>query len=144
MKKIIQSIRQKPINLVLMILVLFLYFLNNTYLKVFTEGGVQKFLICHFNDFICPLFFIAYSNLLLISVNKEIKKLKWVMIFGFSSGLVWEFIAPLIKPSSVTDILDLLFYTLGTFLYWCIVKLFHDRRVKYDTTSKYNKIFWRK
>ena len=125
MKKIFQSIKQKPINLVLMIIVLFLYFLNNTFLKVYTEGVVQKFLICH-------------SNLLLISVNREMKKLKWIMIFGFCSGLIWEFVAPLIKPSSVTDILDLLFYTLGTFLYWCIAKLFPDRRMKYGTTSKYN------
>ena len=138
MKKIFQSIKQKPINLVLMILVLFFYFLNNIFLKVYTYGIVQKFLISHFNDFMCPLFFIAYSNLLLISVNREMKKLKWIMIFGFCSGLIWEFIAPLIKPSSVTDILDLLFYTLGTFLYWCIIKLFPDRRKKYDTTSKYN------
>ena len=132
MQKIIGSIKKKPINLVLMIIVLFLYFLNNTYLKVHTVGFVQKFLICHFNDLICPLFFVAYSNLLLISVNRELKKLKWIMIFGFCSGLIWEFVAPLIKPSSVTDILDLLFYTLGTFLYWCIYKLFPDRRMIYD------------
>lgn len=138
MEKIFRSIKQKPVNLVLMILVLFLYFLNNSYLKMCTHGGFQKFLICHFNDFICPLFFIAYSNLLLISVNKEMKKLKSIMIFGFSSGLVWEFVAPLIKTTSVTDVLDLLFYTLGTFLYWCIIKLFHDGRMKFGTTSKYN------
>jgi hypothetical protein len=138
MKKLFQSIKQKPINLVLMVIALFLYFLNNTFLKVYTEGVVKKFLICHFNDFICPLFFIAYSNLLLISVNREMKKLKWIMIFGFCSGLIWEFVAPLIKPSSITDMLDLLFYILGTFLYWCIVKLFPDRRMKDGTTSKYN------
>ena len=137
MKKIFQSIKQKPINLVLMIMVLFLYLLNNKYLKIHTEGIFQKFLICHFNDFICPLFFIAYSNLLLIGVNRELKEFKRVMIFGFCAGLIWEFVAPLIKPSSVTDILDLLFYTLGTFLYWCILKLFPDRRMKYGTASKY-------
>lgn len=138
MQKIIRSIKQKPINLILIIIVLFLYFLNNTYLKSYTKGIVQKFLICHFNDLICPLFFISYSNLLLISVNRELKKLKWIIVFGFCSGLIWEYVAPLIKPSSVTDMVDLLFYTLGTFLYWCIVKLFPDRRMKYDTTSEFN------
>ena len=137
MRKIFQSIMQKPINLFLMFIVLFLYLLNNLYLKGHTEGCIQRFLLCYFNDLICPLFFIAYSNLLLISVNREIKKLKWIMTFGFCSGLIWEFVAPLIKPSSVTDILDLLFYTVGTFMYWCIVNIFPDRRMEYDTTSKY-------
>ena len=36
---------------------------------------------------------------------------------------VWEFFAPVIKPSSVTDVKDLMCYILGTFLYWCIIKL---------------------
>lgn len=134
MRKILISIKKKPINLVLICIVLCLYFLNNLYLKENTSGLLQKFLICHFNDFICPLFFVSYSNLLLITVNRELKKLKWIMLFGLCSGLVWEFFAPVIKPSSVTDFLDLFFYSMGTFLYWIIVKIF-SKEVIYDTTS---------
>lgn len=128
MQKIIASIKSKPLNLVLIIVVLYLYFLNNTYWKTQTDGLVQYFFICHFNDFICPLFFISYSNLLLHSVNKEIKKLKWIMTFGACAGVVWEFIGPFINPASVTDIMDLLFYSLGTFLYWVIAKLFSKQK----------------
>jgi hypothetical protein len=131
-RKIIESIRAKPINLVLIVIVLCLYFLNNNLLKFLTNGLVQYFMICHFNDFICPLFFLAYSNLLLITVRREISQFKWLMLFGFCSGLVWEFFAPVIKPSTTTDIMDLLFYTLGTALYWCIVQAFPGRSVADD------------
>jgi len=123
MKKILLSIREKPINLILIIIVSILYVFNNVYLKKHTMGIIQKFFICHFNDFICPLLFISYSNLLLITVDKELKKLRWILLFGLCSGLIWEFFAPVIKPSSITDVVDLVFYIMGTFLYWCIISL---------------------
>lgn len=43
---------------------------------------------------------------------------------GLCSGLIWELFAPIIKSSSVTDIVDLIAYLFGTFLYWCIIKLY--------------------
>lgn len=52
MKKIITSIKQKPINLILIVIVLFLYTLNNLFLKKYTQGIIQLFLRCHFNDLI--------------------------------------------------------------------------------------------
>ena len=104
-----------------MCIVLCLYFFNNLYLKENTSGLLQKFLICHFNDFMCPIFLFSYSNILLITVNREIKKLNWLMLFGLCSGFVWEFFAPVIKTASVTDAIDLIFYVLGTYLYWIIM-----------------------
>jgi hypothetical protein len=133
-REIITSMKRKPINPVLIGIVLCLYFLNNKFIKAHTDGLLQYFMICHFNDFICPLFFMAYSNLLLISVNREIKHFKWLMLFGFCSGLIWEFFAPVIKPSTTTDIIDVIFYCLGTALYWCIIKVFPGRRITDDKT----------
>lgn len=129
--KIILSIKTRPINLVLILIVMFLYFCNNIFLKSNTTGMVHYFFISHFNDLICPLFFISYANILLISIGKELRKLRWIMLFGLCSGLVWEFWAPILKASSVTDILDLFFYLIGAFLYWCIINLylfFKERR----------------
>lgn len=128
MNKILTSIKAKPVNLILIILVPCLYLLNNLYLKNHTGGVLQYFMICHFNDLICPLFFIAYSNLLLLTVGRELRKLHWVLLFGICAGLIWEFFAPVIKPSATTDWIDLVFYTLGTALYWCILKAFPGRR----------------
>ena len=142
MKKLLrhigESIRKKPVNLILMLVVLCLYFLNNLLLKSHATGWLQYFMICHFNDLICPLFFFGYCNLLLITADKEIKKLPWILLLGLCSGLVWEFLAPVFKPSAVTDLVDLLCYLLGTFLYWCILKLTPERR-KTDAQTTENK-----
>lgn len=124
MKKILISVKSNPINLILMVIVFILYFFNNIILKKYTNGLIQYFFICYFNDLICPLLFFSYSNILLISVNKELKSLKWIMLMGLCSGLIWELFAPIIKSSSVTDIVDLIAYLFGTFLYWCIIKLY--------------------
>ena len=134
MHLILTSIKQKPINLILMAIVLCLYFLNNTVFKFCTRGIIQEFMICYFNDFICPLFFISYSNLLLITVNKEIKAYKSLLIFGFCASLVWEFFAPIIKPTATADFVDLVFYILGTSLYWYIINVIPGRRDAYDKT----------
>ena len=128
MKKIIASIKARPVNLILMVLVSCLYVLNNTFFKTHTRGAVQYFMICHFNYLICPLFFLAYSNLLLLTVNKELKRFVWIILFGLCSGLIWEFFAPVIKPTAITDLLDLCFYVLGTILYWVILRIFPGRR----------------
>lgn len=134
MHHILTSVKQKPINIILMAIVLCLYFLNNTVFKFCTRGIVQEFMICHFNDFICPLFFISYSKLLLITVNKEIKTFKSLLIFGFCAGLVWEFFAPIIKPTATADFWDLVFYILGTSLYWYIINVIPSRRGAHDKT----------
>ncbi len=128
MRKIILSIKLRPINFYLMIFVSFFYFINNNVFKIYTKGIVQKFFVCYFNDLICPLFFISYSNILLISVNKEIRKLKCILLYGLLSGLVWEFFAPILKKSSVSDINDIFFYSFGSLLYWAITNKNIQRR----------------
>ncbi len=124
MNKILKSIKTKPINLFLIIAVLILYIINNAVLKKYTTGIFQYFFKCHFNDFICPLLFISYSNILLITIGKEITRFRWIILYGFCSGLIWEFIAPLLKSNSVTDLLDLIFYLLGSCIYWALITFF--------------------
>jgi len=121
MKKLLFSIKTRPLNIILIAIVLILYFLNNNVFKVYTTGLLQRFFISYFNDLMCPLFFVSYSNLLLITVNKEMRKLHWILLLCLSAGLLWEFVAPLVKHSSVTDFFDLLCYLIGAAVYWLIL-----------------------
>lgn len=123
MKKIILSIKKRPINIIFIVLTLVLYFINNLLFKKITTGALYLFMKGYFNDLICPFFFISYCNLLLLTVNKEMVKLHWLLLFSLCAGLVWEFVAPLIKENSVTDILDLVCYLVGTFFYWLLLKI---------------------
>lgn len=60
MKKIVESIRKRPVNLMLLILVVFAYWINNLFLKEHSGGLLRVFFIGYFNDLICPLFFFSF------------------------------------------------------------------------------------
>ena len=104
--------------------VICLYLLNNHWLKGITHGILRCFFVSYFNDFLCPLFFMAYVNRLLALVGKRIYRIQHILLICFVCGCFWEFFTPLIKPASVTDYFDLCFYCLGGILYWAIHKLF--------------------
>lgn len=135
MRKILLSIKSKPFNLILMILIPLLYLANNFYFKKVATGVFSIFFVGYFNDLICPLFLLSYSNFLLLVVDKELKKLHWILLFMLVCGCIWEFVTPLFKPSSVTDILDLVCYICGAFLYWLILFLYNKTRKKDRTTD---------
>lgn len=108
------------VNLVLILITVGLYFLNNMVLKKYSSGFFEYFFKCHFNDLICPLVFLAYCDILLSTKNKNINKLWQCMIFIFVVGLIWEFFAPLIKAGAVTDYIDIICYQIGATLYWLV------------------------
>ena len=115
-------------NIMLIVIVCLLYLFNNQVLKKCTEGLAREFVISYFNDLICPVFFCSYVNVLLSFIKQEICKLKWLVLLVLGAGLIWEFFAPLLKPSSVTDIMDLLCYIVGTVFYWFLLKIFQKER----------------
>lgn len=121
MRKIYNSAQKRPINIILLVCVIGLYFVNNHYLKAHTMGNIRLFFICYFNDLMCPLFFFSYANLLLITVNKELHRFWSIIAVGICTSLVWEFFAPLIKPSSTTDLVDIICYMSGSVIYWAIL-----------------------
>lgn len=123
MKKIVESIKKRPINLFLIIFVLCAYWINNYFLKVHCTGILKLFFVCYFNDLICLLFFFSYANLLLITVNREISKLRYYILISLCTSCVWEFIAPLLKSSSTTDVNDIVCYLIGGIFYWLILTI---------------------
>ena len=123
MQKIVDSIKKRPINIILIVSVIFLYFFNNGFLKGHTTGIVREFFVCFFNDLLCPYFFLAYANLLFITCDREMTSLGTLLLVGTVAGLVWEFIAPLMKRESVTDYFDLLCYIISTIGYWGIIQI---------------------
>ena len=122
MHKIIKSIKQRTLNVVLIFTILVLYLLNNNYFKSHTTGIIRYFLVCYFNDLICPLLFFSYANLLLLTVDKEITQLWLTCLVGLCASCFWEFGAPYIKSTAITDPIDIAFYLAGSIIYWVILR----------------------
>ena len=115
--------RHKILDVFLCALTVLLYLLNNVYFKKATFGTAYLFFTGHFNDLICPLLFLSYTNLLLNFVNRRVSGLIGIILLCFLCGFIWEFIAPVLKKDSVADICDLLCYCIGGGMYWSIHKL---------------------
>ena len=105
-----------------------LYLLNISVFKKAHTGIFHYFFVCYFNDLICPMGFLAYVNIMLSFVNKKLDGLISILIFCFACGLIWEFVAPLLKENSVTDFCDLLCYCAGGVLYYVI-----NKSISFDT-----------
>ncbi len=131
MQKLLQSVRTRPINAILIGTAVALYLINNKFIKPNTDGMLHIFFVSYFNDLLCPLFFLGYSNMLLITNNKELTRLIVLLIVCLSAGCVWEFVAPFLKRGSVTDFFDLVCYAVGTTGYWLLLKM----SIKKDSTE---------
>jgi len=119
-----KSIKLRMINPLLILITALLYSLNNGFIKNATHGWFGAFFSCYFNDLICPLFLLSYSNLLLVSINREITSLRATLLLCFASGIVWEYLAPYFKSNAVSDPNDILCYLLGSYIYWLILRRF--------------------
>jgi hypothetical protein len=122
LNKLISLIRASPIDGALLILIPCLYSVNNAIFKKIANGYLYSFFNFYFNDLICPLFLLAYSNILLLTVGKGIRRLHLILLFLFFCGAFWEFISPKFIKSSVADCNDMLFYICGGFVYWIIFR----------------------
>ena len=126
-------------NLVLILFSASFYLLNNLLFKKISTGMLYYFFTGYFNDLLCPLFFVSYVNIMLSFIQKSILKLPHILLFCFIAGLFWEFIAPLMKKTSVTDFFDLLCYCIGGFLYWAIGASIHAIKNNFGRNNFMNK-----
>ena len=76
----------------------------------------------HFNDFICPLWFLSIANFLFILIGHELTTSTPLLGIGLSAGLIWEYAAPFLNPASVSDPIDMICYLLGTYLYYFLLR----------------------
>lgn len=116
----------------LILLTIVLYVVNNLFFKWKTHGWIQIFFISYFNDLICPLLFLSYVNILMMTTGKEIKRLSVLLLLALVASLVWEFVAPIVKPTSVTDLIDIVCYLVGSVVYWLLMRLNCRLRRCYD------------
>jgi hypothetical protein len=111
------------LNLAILVTCLALYGLNQFILKDALGG---TFLQSYSNDILAGTVIVAYMNILYWLVGKEeysIRSWPATLAFVFVVGLFWEFVAPLFRADSVTDVLDLLAYLAGGVLYRSCIEL---------------------
>lgn len=99
-----------------------LYFLNNILLKKVDIQPLKFIFQCYFNDMLAAVLILAFSNSMLYKFSKQIIRFRYIVLFIFCCGFVWEFVAPLYKPNSVIDLFDFIAYFIGGLIYYIIIQ----------------------
>lgn len=128
-----EAAKKRKVNYYGILVVGTIYILNKKFFSIHTEGWVQYFCKCYLNDMICPLLILGVSQIMLIWAGYEIKCFRHYISMGVLTGIIWEYFAPIINPKSVTDVLDIVCYMLGTFLYYILWK-YETNRSCWDNT----------
>lgn len=100
----------------------FVYYINTKFLIKNCTGIIGYFSKCYLNDLMAPILVLALSSIALKWSGYELNKLWIIILIGLFASLVWEFIIPFIKTTSVTDPYDLFCYAIGTIIYYGITK----------------------
>lgn len=114
------SVWKRKTNVICMVVAVSIYCLNQILLKNQFVGAIGYFCKCYLNDLVCPLFFLAYAQIILIWARHEINTYIGLLLLGMSAGFVWEYFAPIINPKAVTDVYDLICYFCGIQIYYFI------------------------
>lgn len=125
-KLIYKNIKRKPFNILVFVLCTIIWACNECYLKKATSGVVNYIAVCYLNDYLAPILFLSYVNIILSTRNVEINRLYSIIMICLINGMIWEYLAPYVKEDSVADILDILAYLIGGITYWLIIKKLGD------------------
>ena len=116
-------------NIFLLILILFIYFLNESYLK--TTGF--WFFTDYLNDLMAvPLFFSIVNIVSQIENGREINDLSDLAIITIILSFLGEFVAIYTRPGSIVDIFDICCYFIGMIFYYIYIKFPKKSNIKIE------------
>lgn len=97
--------------------------LNKTYFIHHTTGNIQMFYQCYFNDLLAPVFLLSLIVIMFGMFELEIKHYYLFILIGMIAGLCWEYIIPMIKQSSISDVNDLICYFIGINIFYILKRI---------------------
>lgn len=109
------------VNVIAFIVSSAIYLINEITKSYHSNNLIYSLMNWYFNDIVCGFLLCSVINLILLLNGFKPAK-SWVLIMiVFVSGLIFEFIAPIYKLSSVPDVVDIFCYILGSiiFIFYC-------------------------
>ena len=116
--------KQKATNTLLIIVSLSIYIANYFFKKELISYNFP-FIRNHLNDLLAAIVVMSYSGILLNFQNRN-SIISPALTFGICSfcGIIWEYVAPFLNPTSVSDYIDILCYYCSGFIYCSIINIF--------------------
>ena len=103
---------------------------NKYIINVDNKSLLSTFMRCYFNDIVGACGYCAYCDYSSeLFTNKSLSAFVLFLI-TILSGIVWEYITPLFREDTVSDICDILAYAIGSAIYILIRRLLFTIRQK--------------
>ena len=102
-------------NLVILIIALSLYLLNNHFLH-----EINWFFMFYFNDFLAIVVLLSFLN---IVYPYKLTNLWLIILVTILASFVWEYVALFIKPWSIFDFIDIISYFGSMVIYLVLLYL---------------------
>lgn len=119
-------------NYLIFILSILLFNFNELIFSNLYNPKLHYFFNSYFNDLLAPFLLFSYINLLLSIIDKELYSFKYLFLIIILCSFLWEYLVLFLKPTAISDPLDILFYFSGTFIYWIIHKFWIQKHVQFD------------
>ena len=95
--------------------------LNKYHILYCDDGTIMYFMRCDFNDIFGSVVFLLILALVLSILHIKINvKLLHVLIFMLFIGILWEYVTPLYRSDTTTDVFDIFAYLSGALLFWYV------------------------
>lgn len=112
----------KKANLIIIGITVVMYAANQFIKTKIPVEAIRWFMSCYFNDTIGGMTFMAYCNIVFSFYNRKMTKLWQILLLLLCAGLFWEYVTPIFRKNTVSDIWDVVAYMIGGFLYWLIAR----------------------
>lgn len=107
-------------NLIILILGLSLYLLNNHFLH-----EINWFFMFYFNDFLAIIVLLSFLNLI---YPYKLTNVWLIIIVTLLASFVWEYVALFIKAGAIFDFIDIICY-FGSMLIYLIILYFLEGKI---------------
>lgn len=118
--------KQQRFNLWCITISLVMYSFNRLLLMDTFDGLSGFFFHNYFNDILCPLVILPSIVIIMNLAGISIKSSYLLFVIIAFCAIIWEYIIPIVKETSVSDIHDVACYCLGWGLY-CAGRWAYDR-----------------
>ena len=107
-------------NLIILVLALFLYLLNNNFLH-----EINWFFMFYFNDFLAIVVLLSFLN---IVYPFKLTNIWLIIIVTALASFVWEYVALFIKKGAIFDPMDIICY-FGSMVIYLIILYFIEGKI---------------
>ena len=107
-------------NLIILVIALSLYLLNNHYLH-----EINWFFMFYFNDFLAIVVLLSFLNII---YPFKLTNVWIILIVTILASFVWEYVALFIKPWSIFDSMDILCY-FGSMVIYLVLLYFIEGKI---------------